>query len=116
MQRRRLRAHCPSTPGGKEVRLRLEGGGGRTRGKVQEGGGGADRIGQRHQGPAVQRAAHRRQRRPMRELGDDAVLGGLDEADPERLGEGAGVSVLELCRIHGRHGAPTPRRLQLRPT
>src|SRR5262245_35040752 len=87
MERRRFGPDDAGAPGREEVGLGLERGRAGSRRKVENRRRRAHRIGERHQRPAVQRAPHRAQLVPDRQLGDHALGRRLDEPHPQQLAQ-----------------------------
>jgi len=93
----------PSRPAAKEIGLGLER---RRRGpgrQVDERRGRPDRVGEGHDRAAVQRAATVRRSSRNRELGDEPIRRGLDEADAEELGEVGAVQRRQRGRVDRIH-------------
>jgi len=84
--------------GREEVGLGLERRRAGAGGQVEEGRRRADGVGQGHQRTAVQRAADRRQRRPVIELRHHALRRRLHEANAEVLRERSLVHALHVHR------------------
>src|SRR5512135_145673 len=84
-----------------EVGLRLDRRGARARREVDERADRAQRVGEGHDGAAVQHAADGAQLGAHRELGDDALGAHLGEAQAHQLGEQALPALLDIrCGAH----------------